>query len=355
MVATDYKKILIVDDSEIDREVLKNILCNDFNIVEAENGYTALEIILKNKKYPDAILLDVSMPVLGGFDVLRIMQENRIENIPVFLITAEATETNVIKAAQYNISEFIRKPFDSEEILKRVRLKLNIEHREEEIVPIHVLTETAIAETYQYISKLEKIYNNYLQNTEQDAEHYKRISDLMRILLKRYFIAVKETALNHSHIEIISRAAYFCNIGTMTVPEDIVRAEKRSEAAEHIYRSHTVSGAEIIRLNDSKNCQYFIQVCADICMHHHERYDGKGFPHNLTGDSNSVYAQMCRLVDEFDQLFFKCSRYNELQFDYVIKELLWDKGTVSQELFLLIKDCGSDIIPYYTMISQNRS
>lgn len=144
---TNRKKLLIVDDSEIDREILKNILGDEFQIIEAYNGYDGLEIILKREGHLDGILLDVSMPVLDGFSVLRVMRENNIKYIPVFLITAEATKDNVVRAAEYNVSEFIVKPFERDKVLKRIYYKLGIVSNQE-------LAEKDIEEinTYIYIT-----------------------------------------------------------------------------------------------------------------------------------------------------------------------------------------------------------
>lgn len=136
-----------MDDSEIDREILKNILGDEFQIIEAYNGYDGLEIILKREEHLDGILLDVSMPVLDGFSVLRVMRENNIKYIPVFLITAEATKDNVVRAAEYNVSEFIVKPFERDKVLKRIYYKLGIVSNQE-------LAEKDIEEinTYIYIT-----------------------------------------------------------------------------------------------------------------------------------------------------------------------------------------------------------
>lgn len=115
------KRLLIVDDSEIDRAVLKSILCNDFDISEAENGYLALEAVMKDDPHIDGILLDISMPVIDGFDVLYLMKRHNLTKIPVIPITAEATEENVYKTAPYNVPAFICKPFDPSTILGKMR------------------------------------------------------------------------------------------------------------------------------------------------------------------------------------------------------------------------------------------
>lgn len=114
------KKILIVDDAELDRKTLKNILGSSVDIVEADNGYSAIKLIPKDGRGLDAIFLDISMPIHDGFHVLQHMQNNSIRNIPVFMVTAEATSENVEKAARYHVAGFIKKPFDREDILNRV-------------------------------------------------------------------------------------------------------------------------------------------------------------------------------------------------------------------------------------------
>ena len=340
------KKLLIVDDSEIDREILFNILSNEFDIIQAVNGYEALEIILRGKEKLDAILLDVSMPILDGFSVLHFMKEKGINHIPVFLITAETTKDNVERAAQYNISEFIGKPFEREEIIKRLKLKLGV-------IGKHKLTDKDILETRRYIMDLEAIFKRYLANLRYNDNHYIRMADLMRILLNRYSIQMGQDGPAVSQIEIISKAAYFCDIGQILLPgASKIRQIRQEDMGSEIYPSHTTLGADIVRLNYSKNCEYFVQICADMCTHHHERYDGKGFPHRIFGNNNLIYTQMCGLVDEFDSAFYRYREHNEHLFDLVVNELAQNTGAVSQEVFSLLTSCKRDIIVYYENIAK---
>lgn len=125
-MAKENKKLLIVDDEEPDRETLKSILRSEFSILEADSGFSALKIISEKKNELDAILLDVSMPVMNGFGVLKNMKAKKIRNICVFLITSEATKENVEKAAEYHVSEFIKKPFERDEIINRLKTKLEM-------------------------------------------------------------------------------------------------------------------------------------------------------------------------------------------------------------------------------------
>lgn len=338
----DYKKLLIVDDSEIDRLVLQSILWDEFDVIEANNGYEALEIILGNAEHLDAILLDVSMPIIDGFGVLKLMKEKGINNIPVFLITAEATKDNVEKAAQYNISEFIGKPFERNVVLNRLKAKLGIAIE-------HNLSETDIKETNKYISDLKSVYKKYLSNFGKDSTHYERVADLMKILLSKYAVSTQAVELDRQEIEIISNAAFFYDIGSMLLPnEHMFRNEKRYDNNNDIYQNHTVLGADIIRLNRSQHCEYFVYVCSEMCIHHHERYDGKGYPYKISGDHFSVYSQMCHILDKFDTLFYKYNGYNAKQFDYVMNTLSQDEGAVSPEILSLLANCRVNITMYYS-------
>lgn len=351
------KAVLVVDDSEIDREILKSILSDDFEILEADNGKAALHMILEKTSCLDVILLDVSMPFMDGFSVLQFMKNNKIGNIPVFLVTAGATRDNVEKAARYNVSEFIGKPFKREEILKRIKAKLGV-------VDSQKLTEKELEETDRYISTLRAVYDKYLVNFGKDKRHYERIADLMKILLSRHAADSGEKGLDADRIGVISRAAYFCDIGNMLIPPELhhqnedededelaesERTEDEKTAKEReLYQKHTILGAELVNLNSFGHCQYFVQVCTDICSHHHERYDGKGFPHRIIGEHNTLYAQLCGLLDRFDRHFYKYHKHNELQLDFCIRTLAQDVHAVSEEAIALLKVEKSNIIAYYT-------
>lgn len=125
----EYKKLLIIDDSEIDREILKNILKFDFYIYEAENGYKGLEMMIEKHRELDGVLLDLHMPILDGFHVLEIMKEKKLLDIPVIIITAESTGENLQKTVPYCIKDFICKPFEADAIRNRLRTMYHIAWR----------------------------------------------------------------------------------------------------------------------------------------------------------------------------------------------------------------------------------
>lgn len=337
------KILLVVDDSDVDRMILRTILGDEFKIIEKSSGFSAINSLNGLKDSLDALLLDVSMPAVDGFDVLQFMKDSGIDNIPVFLITAEATKENVEKATQYGVVEFIRKPFDKDYILRRIKIQLGI-------ISEYALTKEDIKETHRYIAELETIYKRYLANYGQDQGHCARVRDLMRILLTRYAASYEEQNLDKKHIEIISKAGYFYDIGNMAVPPETVKAPQKSGVYRDHYRQHTILGAEIINLNQSGHCRYFMDVCSDICMHHHERYDGKGYPHRILGKHNLICSQICRLAIQFDRLFMQYREQGRESFGAVLEELQQDKGNVSQEVLAALSESGEDIAEYYLKV-----
>jgi len=342
----ELKRILIVDDSEIDRGILRNMLHEEFQVIEVDNGYSALDVILKKGEYFDAVLLDVSMPLFDGLSVLRILRENNLRDVQIFMITAEATKENIEKASQYNIAEFIKKPFDREEVLKRVRAKLGV-------VKKVSFTKADIDETRRYISDLEFVYNRYLSFSGKDRGKDERRAHFMRILLEKspdMKMKIK-TEYDYFKMEMICKAAYLCNIGNMLLQNIPAETKPENETRDcNIHQQHTVMGADLLRLNYSKHCKQFVDICAEMCLHHHERYDGGGYPHGIYGHYNLVYTQICGLLEkfqEFEELFFYHSKHNAMQFDYVINQLKQDRGFVSDQVFLMLLESKAEIVKYY--------
>lgn len=293
------------------------------------------------------------MPVLDGFNVLDIMSENNI-SIPIVLVTAEATAANVYRAAKYAISDFISKPFNAQVILEKLGNIFGMEDLPEEIETYQeTAAKTDTSELETYISKLTSIYKTFLKNIDINESHFSRVSMLMEMMLVEYSLANK-TELDTLDIRIISKAAYFYDIGLMCIPTELaLKKEELSPSERELYESHTVMGANIIWLNSSESCKYFVKVCSDICMHHHERYDGTGFPHGLKGADNSVYSQMCGIAAKFDSLFSKRKEITEMQFDFVINEMKFDKGAFSPELMEVLSKCRWEILGYYKNIESN--
>lgn len=341
-MAQERKQLLIVDDTEIDRIILKSILCKEFDIVEANSGNMAFEFITTRGDQLDAILLDIAMPHIDGFDVLRFIADKQMTHIPVFLVSAEPTRDNVERALQYNIAEFIGKPFDREDILQRLRSRLGV-------IPEYNVSGEDLKVTWAYINDLERIYKTYLTNFGRDDSHYRIMVDLMRILLISYNKTTRELRMNNDSVELVSKAAYFCDIGEILIPDKRLQLMSAGQAdVQDLQMTHPQLGANFLRLNRAKSCEYFVEICASMCLHHHERFDGKGYPDGIVGKNNSVFNQLCRLVDEFDQMRSKFFGDKARPVKFVVKRLTSDNNEmVDDMLYALLEDCEPQIIDYF--------
>lgn len=338
------KKILIVDDSEIDRQILSNILSPDFDITETDSGYKALEKMMNRALRFDAVLLDVSMPILDGFSVMQIMQEKGIDSIPVILITSEATKENVLKAAGYNVTGFIRKPFESKLILKRIRALFLMQ---EELEGQEENRENNLEASLSYASGLVKLFKAYLKNHGWKDDSYVRQENLMSLLLKAYAAQGGSLAPDETQTVLIAKAAYLHDMGQMAVPDEILMKPNRTPDEERIYRTHTELGAKMAQLNTSPGCQFFVNICSEFCMNHHERSDGNGFPGQLQGKEISLYTRLCSLVERFDKMFSRRPEFEHHQFVFVLNELAVDKDFMDEDTKGLFSACEQDILSYY--------
>lgn len=347
-MSQERKHLLIVDDTEIDRIILKSILGQDFDISEASNGNMAFEYITTRADQLDAILLDIAMPHIDGFDVLRFMEDKEIKNIPVFLVTSEPTRDNVEKAMEYNIAEFIGKPFDREDVLRRLRSRLGV-------VPEYDLKNEDLKATNAYISDLEVLYRQYLENFNRSDMPYRTIRDLMRIFLTGYSRKQWDIKLRPESIDLVCKAAYFCDIGEMLIPDKRLQnlvgfgGKNHDPNQSHILQQrHTIFGSNFIRLNRAKSCEYFVEICSSMCLHHHERFDGQGYPNGLAGKNNSLFNQLCRVADEFVQLHSKFYGSGAKPVKFVVRRLVTDRpGMVNPRIYSLVEDCEPQIADYF--------
>ena len=345
-MAEEKKRILIADDSFIDREILHHILENYFEITDAKNGYEALDILTKKEVKFDAMLLDVVMPLIDGFSVLQLMQNNGLTGLPIIMMTAEATKENVRRAAEFGITSFVSKPFDGEMVLEKVHTLLDIEPRNTNVYS-GPLKEFDINDTNIFIGRLTGVYKDYLKNKGVSDEKFKRVSELTRILITEYGSQFVGDEYEPAKINMITTAAYFYNIGYMTIPDRCIDFPKKNESDYRMFQKHTTAGARFVRMNTAASCAYFTAVCSDICMYHHERADGTGFPHQLTAEETPIHAQICAFAMQFDEIFCKLDDFTRQNFNIAISQLAVDTGAFSEEIYKLARECKGTITDFY--------
>lgn len=354
---SDKKKMfLLVDDSEIDLEVLRTVLEEEFDTLEATSASEAIDYLLDPYIDVDAMLLDISMPEMDGFGMLDRMKQENIPAPPVFMISAEATQSNVTKALLHHVKGFIRKPFQKDDVFRQICNGLGItkedlrktqapsrkseESPETEEIPASSKPEFPAAkgafsfkESMEYITNLRSVYSQFLIQMDLDLDHYSRMVSLMLILLEYYEM---QTSLEWEKMELISHAAFFVEIGRMVYPfgdgTDVVR--KRAQA-----------GAEMLRLNTSRNCAFFVDAASAICRDFYHKNDTK--PESFKGEY-APFVQMCILAERLDTIYFGHAQYTSSEYPHAVRMLKKMEPTIDSEIFKLLISAESEINKFYT-------
>lgn len=303
------KKILVVDDIDINRMILNELFNDAFDIMEAPNGAVALDIIAENSEDLSVVLLDLVMPVVDGFEVLKQMNESGlIKNVPVILITSEDDDEMALQAYALGVSDFIRKPFNSEIVNRRVNNVIDLysykNHLEEKLVEQKnelIEQEGRIKQmNYSLIDTLSATVE--FRNVES-GKHIKRIRMLLKLILQNI---KSDYPFTSEEIEIISMASALHDVGKIAIPDSVLlKPGKLTEEEFDVMKTHTTRGCEILESLDYFHDREYYQYCYDICRWHHERWDGRGYPDGLKGEEIPIWAQACSIVDVYDALTSK--------------------------------------------------
>ena len=294
------KTILIVDDIEINRMLLAEIFNDDYNIVEACNGAEAIEIM--NGQEFSALLMDVIMPEVNGIGVLEEMNRSgKIEKIPVFLITAADSEEMLLNGYNLGAIDIIRKPFISQFLKCRVNNVVELYEHRNELERIVAAQVKKLSEMNQSI--VETLATALEFRDGDSGEHVKRMCARTRTIITKVSNTYSEYHLPSKEIEKIVLSSVLHDMGKISIPDAILNKPGRLTPEEfEIIKQHTVKGCEILQsVPDIMNNEIY-EYCYDICRHHHERWDGKGYPDGLKGDEITIWSQVVALADVYDAL-----------------------------------------------------
>ncbi len=295
------KTILIVDDNDINREILAEMFKDEYNIMEAGGGAEAIEI-LDGGVNISAVLLDLIMPEVDGMDVLREMNRtNQITHIPVFLITAAESAEMLLEGYNLGAIDVISRRFMPQFLKCRVNNVVELyEHRNEleSIVKKHVERFNRLNQ-----SLVETLASVIEFRDCESGEHVKRICRLTKILMTEVSNTYKEYRLPEEEIEKIGTSSVLHDIGKIAIPDKILNKPGRFTQEEYeIMKQHTIKGCEILRSMPDIMDNGIYNYSYDICRHHHERWDGRGYPDGLSGDDISIWAQVVSVADVYDAL-----------------------------------------------------
>ena len=301
----EEKKILIADDSELNRAILVDMLPNNFTVVEVANGREAVaEMALRRDEF-SMLLLDVVMPEMDGFEVLEEMNRRHwIEKLPVIMISAESSTAFIERAFQMGATDYINRPFIPEVIRRRILNVVLLQTRKQHLLDMMT------AQLYQKEKNTEMVVSILSHVVEfrsgEAGDHMSHVAHITALLLKTLMGKTDQYHLDEEDVEAIETAAELHDIGKLLIPEEILTKPGALTSEEfEIVKRHTVFGSRLITSLPFYQNERLVQYAIEICHYHHERWKGEGYPDGLKGDAIPIAAQVVSLADVYDALVSK--------------------------------------------------
>ena len=300
--AVHKQKILVVDDSEMNREILIAMLGDDFDIIVAENGMECMELLKQYGKEISVVLLDIVMPLMDGFEVLTHMNRNRwIEDIPVIMISSEGSDAYIRRAFQLGVSDYISRPFDNRVVRQRVFNTIKLYAKQRRLI---ALVSDQIHENEKNSQMMVEVLSQIVEfRNGESGLHVLHIKILTEMLLEGILQRTDQYSLTPEACQMISIASAFHDIGKIGIDEKILNKPGKLTVEEFAeMKKHTLIGASMLSKMERYKDEPLIDIAYQICRWHHERYDGKGYPDGLVGDEIPISAQIVSLADVYDAL-----------------------------------------------------
>ncbi|MCI8836721.1 MAG: diguanylate cyclase [Hungatella sp.] len=296
------QKILIVDDSEMNRAILTDMLESEYEIIEAENGREAISLIEKHGTELSVILLDIVMPELDGFGVLDVMNRRRwIEDIPVIMISSESGSSHMKRAYELGSTDYISRPFDVTVVHRRVVNTIMLYAKQKKLA---ALVMEQIDENEKQSTLMIDILSHIVEfRNGESGLHVLHIRVLTELILKHLVEITDRYPFKLEEISMISTASALHDIGKISIPGEILNKPGRLTKEEFdTMKTHTTIGAEMLENLAFHQEEPLVKEAYAICRWHHERYDGRGYPDGLKGDEIPISAQVVALADVYDAL-----------------------------------------------------
>jgi len=304
------RRILVVDDLEQNRLLLASILESlGYEVETARDGHDALA------KVPlgiDAILLDVMMPGIDGFEVARRIREQAgLFDLPIIMVTALDGRDDRLRAVAAGASDFIAKPVEKTELQVRLASQLRLKEATDALKSSHARLEERVARRTESLRQAlaaaseakDELYEAHLDTIQRlvVAAEYKDLATAEHIQrLSRYAVVLAELLrLSPADVELLRHAVPMHDVGKLGIPDAILLKPGALTAEERtLMNSHTLIGARILAGSRSP----LLQAGEIIALSHHERWDGGGYPLGLAGEAIHLWGRICALVDVFDAL-----------------------------------------------------
>lgn len=296
------QKILIVDDSEMNRSILSDMLSEKFDIVEAADGVQAVSVL--QKMHPEIILvmLDIVMPNMDGFDVLAVMNKfHWIDEVPVVMISAENTASYVERAYALGATDYISRPFDYLIVYRRVMNTIMLYAKQKRLMN---LVADQMYEKEKSNSMMVSILSHIVEfRNGESGMHVLHIQSITEILLRHLARKTDKYHLSPEEISLMGMASALHDIGKISIPDHILnKPGKLSPEEFDIMKTHAAVGAEMLTEMPGHTREPLMKLAYEICRWHHERHDGSGYPDGLKGDEIPLSAQIVSIADVYDAL-----------------------------------------------------
>ena len=305
------RAILIVDDAEMNRDILRMFFEEQYTIYEAADGDEAIKQIDLHSSELSLILLDQIMPKKNGIEVLDYMKRAElIDYIPVIMITGDTDDEVAVQAYEYSAADIIYKPFNQEIIMRRSQNLIEQYENRNRMEQLLDERTRELRESQEKLAKNNEVLINALGSVVEfrsleSGEHIQRVKGFTKILLKYVQNNYPEYNLTDSQINMISSAAALHDVGKIAVPDAVLNKPGKLTYEEfNIIKRHTIYGCQILEQFKQDDSEFY-KYCYDICRWHHEKYDGNGYPDRLSGENIPIWSQVVAVADCFDALVSK--------------------------------------------------
>ncbi|MCI8360494.1 MAG: response regulator [Clostridiales bacterium] len=334
------QKILVADDSEMNRLILTDMLGDEYEILEAENGLQAVEAIQKHADELSLILLDIVMPEMDGFGVLNIMEKNQwLESLPVIMISSESDAVHVKQAYEMGATDFISRPFDTLIVHRRVVNTILLYAKQKKLIELAV--DQIYEKEHQNGLMIDVLSHIVEFRNGESGQHVRNVHVLTELLLKRLMEKTDRYPLSWADISLISTVSALHDIGKIAIDEAILnKPGKLTDEEFEVMKTHSLIGAQMLEQMTIYQDEPLIKVAYEICRWHHERYDGRGYPDGLKGDEIPISAQVVALADVYDAMTSERVYKRAMPHEDAIQFILEGKCGVFNPLVL---ECLTDI------------
>lgn len=299
---TRKQKVLIVDDNAMNRCMLADILEDDYEIIQAENGVEAVAVLKERHFEISLVMLDMVMPEMDGIEVLEVMNKQHwIDNIPVIMISVENSAGYIERAYNLGVTDYIKRPYDAFSVRRRVINTIMLYTNQKNLVG---LVADQIYEKEKSTNLMINILSHVVEfRNGESGLHVIHVQNITKIILEKYAEKYPDSGLTESSIATISLASSLHDIGKISIPESILnKPGKLTDEEFAIMKTHSSVGASMLESLSFGSNDPLIKIAYEVSRWHHERHDGRGYPDKLEGDQIPLSAQAVSVADVYDAL-----------------------------------------------------